>query len=78
MPYIFTLARLGEEYVCYVLGDGPVTIELQSIKGSFTACWYDPKSGRFLGSEHQVQGESRCLFQSPSFKQDIVLYVQKP
>ena len=76
-PYIFTLARPGEEYVCYVLGDGPVTIELQSMKGSFTACWYDPKGGHFLGSVHRVQGEGRCLFQSPSFKQDIVLYVQR-
>ena len=77
-PYIFTLARPGEEYVCYVLGDGPVTIELQPMEGSFTACWYDPKGGQFLGSVHRVQGEGRCLFQSPSFKQDIVLYVQRP
>lgn len=77
-PYIFTLARPGEEYVCYVLGDGPVTIELQPMEGSFTARWYNPKNGRFLGSVHQTQGEGRCLFQSPGFKQDIVLYVQRP
>ena len=76
--YIFTLARPGEEYICYVLGDDPVTIELQNIEGSFTACWYDPKGGHFLDSVHRVQGEGRCLFQSPSFKQDIVLYVQRP
>jgi hypothetical protein len=76
--YIFTLAQAGEEYVCYVLGDGPVTIELQPMEGSFTACWYDPKSGQFLGAVHLIQGEGRCIFQSPSFKQDIVLHVKRP
>jgi len=75
--YIFTLARPGEEYICYVLGDGPVNIELQYMEGSFTACWYDPKGGHFLDSAHRVQGEGQCLFQSPNFKQDIVLYVQR-
>jgi len=25
-PCVFTLAAPGEEYICYVLGDGPVTI----------------------------------------------------
>ena len=76
-PYIFTIARPSEEYICYVLGDGPVTIELQPMEGSFTACWYDPKGGHFLDSAQRVQGEGQCLFQSPNFKQDIVLYVQR-
>jgi hypothetical protein len=76
-PYILTLARPGEEYVCYIFGDGPVTVVLRPMKGSFTARWYDPKRGRFLGSVRRVQGEGRCLFQSPAFKQDVVLYVHR-
>jgi len=81
--YVFTLAQPGEEYICYVLGDGPVTITLELTGGpagrrpaDFTARWYDPKSGRFLAPAHQVQGKGRHLFQSPTFKQDIVLYVR--
>lgn len=76
-PCIFTLARPGEEYVCYVLGDGPLTIELRPMEGSFTARWYDPKGGRFLCSVRRVQGEGRCVFRSPDFEQDIVLYLQR-
>jgi len=76
-PCIFTLARPDEEYVCYVLGDGPVTIELRHLQGSFMARWYDPKCGRFLDSARRIKGEGRYLFQSPSFKQDIVLYVHR-
>jgi hypothetical protein len=75
--YIFTLARPGEEYICYVLGDGMVTIELQYMEGSFTTSWYDPKGGHCLDSVHRVQGEGKCFIQSPNFKQDIVLYVQR-
>ena len=75
--YIFTLAAPGEEYICYVLGDGPLSITLKLPAGSFTARWYDPKRGRFLGSTHRVQSKGRHLFQSPTFKQDIVLYLRR-
>ena len=75
-PYVFTLARPGEEYICYVLGDRPVTITLQLTGGPFTARWYDPKSGRFLTPAHRVQDRGQHLFQSPTFEQDIVLYVR--
>jgi len=76
--HIFTLARPGEEYISYVLGDGPVTIVLRLTKGHFTARWYDPKHGRFLSPAQRIQGEDRCLFRSPPFEQDIVLYVRGP
>jgi len=89
-PYVFTLAAPGKEYICYVLGDGPATITLQLTGGpagrrpppgvtrtaDFTARWYDPKSGRFLTPAHRVQVRDRNFFQSPNFKQDIVLYVR--
>ncbi len=76
-PYVFTLARPGEEYICYVLGNGTVKITLQLTGGPFTARWYDPKRGRFLGPPHRVQSKGRHLFQSPTFKQDIVLYLRR-
>ncbi len=76
--YVFTLARPADEYICYVLGDGPVTIALRLTKDRFATRWYDPKQGRFLAPTQQVQGKDRCLFRSPAFEQDIVLYVWRP
>lgn len=73
--YVFTLAQPGKQYVCYVLGKGPVTVTLELSEGSFTARWYDPKSGRFVGPAQRAQGDDWCHFPSPAFVQDIVLLV---
>ena len=75
--YVFTLASPGQEYICYVLGNGPATINLKLPMGSFTARWYDPKSGQFLGPVRQIESNDQCIFQSPAFKQDIVLYLRR-
>ena len=73
--HIFTLAQPAEQYVCYILGDGPATVTLHLRQGLFTARWYDPKSGRFLAQPSQTQGPGPAVFQSPPFAHDIVLYV---
>ncbi len=75
--YVFTLARPGHQYLCYCLGDGPVTIALRLTQGPFNARWYDPKSGRFITPPKQITGAARSLLQSPPFRQDIVLFVSK-
>jgi len=75
--HIFTLAKPGDEYICYVLGDGPVTVTLRLSHSLFTARWYDPKSGRFISPAKQTQAGNRYLFHSPAFEQDIVLYVRR-
>lgn len=74
--YVFTLAQPGEQYICYVLGDGRVTVTLRLTKGLFTTRWYDPKRGRFLTPPQRTQGGARRFFHSPAFEQDIVLYVR--
>jgi hypothetical protein len=76
--YVFTFANPGEEYVCYVLGEGPVTIALCMTTDTFTSRWYDPKRGRFLTPEERICGKDETLFSSPSFKEDIVLYIHRP
>jgi hypothetical protein len=73
---VFTFARPGEEYVCYVLGYGPATIAIQLPNGVFTVRWYDPKSGRFLGPKSAVTGGGRRRLSSPVFQQDIVLHIR--
>jgi len=75
--YVFTSAQPGGEYICYVLGDGPVTVVLRLTEGLFIGRWYDPKRGQFLTPEKRTQGGGRCLFRSPAFEQDIVLYVRR-
>ncbi|UCG56742.1 MAG: hypothetical protein JSU70_17985 [Phycisphaerales bacterium] len=76
-PHVFTLARPGAEYICYVLGDGPVTVTLRPTQGPLSARWYDPKCGDFLATEQRIEAKDRCLFRSPQFEQDIVLYVRR-
>lgn len=76
-PFIFTLAQPGEEYVCYVLGDGQVTVTLRLTEGLFTSRWYDPKRGQFLTPAQRLHGGNTSVFHSPRFKQDIVLYVRR-
>lgn len=73
--YVFTLAQPGGQYICYVLGKGPVTVALELTEGSFTARWYDPKSGRFVGRVQDAQGAGWCRFPSPAFRRDIVLFI---
>ncbi len=75
--FIFTLAQPGKEYVCYVLGEGPLTVALRLPKGPFTARWYDPKNGQFFPLTQRSQGGDRCVFRSPAFRQDVVLHVRK-
>ena len=74
---VFTLARPGEHYICYVLGDGPVNVMLRLTPGTFSARWYDPKNGRFLTPPEQIQGARRLRFHSPAFRQDAVLHVRR-
>jgi len=73
---VFTLARPGVAYVCYVLGDGPLSILLELPNGAFTTRWYDPKSGQFVGHDATVTGGDRRRFVSPVFQQDIVLLIR--
>ncbi|HJN12258.1 MAG: DUF6298 domain-containing protein [Pirellulaceae bacterium] len=73
---VFTFARPGEEYVCYVLGDGPATVAVQLPDGVYTARWYDPKSGRFLSPTSTANGGDRRRLSSPDFEQDIVLHIR--
>lgn len=73
--HIFTLAQVGEQYVCYLLGEGTADVRLNLPAGRFTLRWYDPKSGRFLTRPRHTPEMGRAVYQSPEFKQDIVLYV---
>lgn len=75
--HIFTFAQPAEQYICYILGDGPADVTLHLTQGPFTSCWYDPKSGRFLTPPKQIQGSGQSRLQSPLFNHDIVLYVFK-
>ena len=91
-PCVFTLARPGSEYICYVLGRGRVTVTLRLTEGPFTTRWYDPKHGRFVGPVRHAEGGdhgprkdmpaqggghgTRRQFPSPPFEQDVVLHVR--
>ncbi|MCZ6795135.1 MAG: DUF6298 domain-containing protein [Planctomycetota bacterium] len=75
-PLVFTLARPGEEYVSYVLGEGEVDVRLDLDRKAFVFRWYDPKSGRFVGASGRSAGGKGSRFSSPTFRQDVVLHVR--
>ena len=75
--HVFTLANPGQEYICYVLGEGPITITLKLPTGSFAAKWYDPKSSQFLEPARQIESNGQYIFRTPAFEQDIVLYLRR-
>ena len=75
--YVFTLAQPGHTYICYVLGDGQVRLNLRLVDGPFTAGWYDPKRGESVTPVQHIHGKESCLFHSPVFEQDIVLFVRR-
>jgi hypothetical protein len=75
--FVFTLAAPGEEYICYVLGDVPVTITLKLPTGSFVARWYGPKSGQFFVDAQRIESNGQYIFRTPAFKQDIVLHLRR-
>ncbi|MHC4564267.1 MAG: hypothetical protein ACYTE3_00755 [Planctomycetota bacterium] len=72
---VFTLARPGQAYICYVLGDGQVHLNLHLVDGPFAATWYDPKRGEFVTRVQHGYDRKNRSFHSPAFKQDIVLFV---
>ena len=73
--HVFTLARPGHAYICYVLGDGQVCLNLRLVDGPFAASWYDPKRGEFATPVQHGRGRENCSFHSPVLEQDIVLFV---
>lgn len=75
--YVFTLASPGQEYICYVLGDGPLSITLKLPAGSFVALWYDPKSGHLLSAVQRIESNGQYTFRTPAFEQDIVLHLRR-
>ncbi len=74
--YVMTLAKPGFEYICYLLGAGPVTVALKLTDGIFNIRWYDPKSGTMISRTPTVQS-TNGEFRSPSFEQDMVLYLYR-
>lgn len=73
--FVMTLADPPSEYICYLLGAGPVTVSLKLTNDSFYVQWYDPKSGEFIGPRQTVKREDTHEFRSPAFEQDMVLYI---
>ena len=73
---VMTLAKPGSEYICYLLGAGPVTVKLELADGIFNVRWYDPKSGTMVSRPPTVQS-TKGEFRSPPFEQDMVLYLYR-
>jgi hypothetical protein len=69
------LAKLGAEYVVYVLNDETVTLDLSALKGQAKCRLYDTKTGVWSG-ERMVSSGSQT-FTKPAGAEDWVIYVVK-
>ncbi|HEY9421442.1 MAG TPA: DUF5060 domain-containing protein [Thermoanaerobaculia bacterium] len=71
----YVLAEKGIAYVVYAYNGGTVRLDLRGVSGSFTARWYDPRTGTF-SSAGTVSGGAERSFTAPAGG-DWVLQVQK-
>jgi Family of unknown function (DUF6298) len=63
----------GKEFIIYSLTNEPIKLDLAS--GNYKVNWIDPKSGRLLSEEKEVQGGSVQQF-SPAQEAPVVLWIQ--
>jgi hypothetical protein len=71
----YVLAEQGRTYVAYLYNGGTVQLNLVSASGTFSAQWYDPRTGGF-SSAGSVAGGAARSFTAPAGG-DWVLYVQQ-
>jgi hypothetical protein len=71
----YVLAEKGGAYVVYAYNGGTFRLDLRGVSGSFTARWYDPRTGVF-SSAGTVSGGAERSFTAPPGG-DWVLHVQK-
>jgi len=69
----FCLASPGTEYLVFLPGGGSVTVDLSAAKGSLSAEWFNPSTGK-ARKPTTVQGGAKRTLAAP-FKGDAVLYV---
>jgi hypothetical protein len=69
------LAQPGETYVVYAASGGDVHLGLKDAKGTFTAKWFDPRTGEWKAKTTVAGGDERVLPAPGS--EDWVLLVTK-
>lgn len=68
------LAKVGSEYLVYVLNDAEVTLDLGAAKGRATVRLYEPKTGAW--HKQSVDGGGRRVFRRPDGADDWVIHVR--
>jgi hypothetical protein len=71
----YALAERGVAYVFYLYNGGSVGVDLSGVTGTFTAQWYDPRTGTYKAAPAATGGGVRS-YQAPA-SGDWVLYLRK-
>jgi hypothetical protein len=66
-----SLAEVGKTYVIYLPHGGTTTLDLTGVTGSFTARWFDPRSGK-SGDPFVVSGDGKRTLEAPDAKDWVV------
>jgi hypothetical protein len=70
-----SLAEPGKSYVIYLPHGGAVTLDVSGVSGSFTARWFNPRTGE-AGSVWTVAGGVEQEYEAPD-SEDWVLYLRR-
>ncbi len=68
----------SNSYLIYLERGGKANLELSLPTNKYDCIWYDPKNGSLVKSfQLTFAANKKILFDSPDFKEDIVLFVKK-
>jgi len=71
----YALAQKGSAYVFYLYNGGTAKVDLRSGSGTFTAQWYDPRTGTWKAAP-AASGGTTPTYTAPA-SGDWVLYIRK-
>jgi hypothetical protein len=71
----YALAQKGSAYVFYLYNGGAAKVDLRSGSGTFTAQWYDPRTGAWKAAP-AASGGTTPTYTAPA-SGDWVLYIRK-
>jgi hypothetical protein len=66
-----SLAEVGKTYLVYLPHGGAATLDLTGVPGSYTARWFNPRSGKY-SDPFMVSGEGKRRIEAPDSKDWIV------
>lgn len=75
----YVLAKEGELYIVYMKMGAKEKTVLNNVKGNYKLQWYNPRTGKFIGSTDQISSNQNLEISVPDSEseKDWVVLVRK-